>query len=406
MTNGPNITLEYNYNTNDTVTITMKSNEEMAQNKPTWNLSEDKLTYTKDFASNQNYDTEVQDKWGNSSHVKIVLKKKLEKNQANGLSVGYMYIGNKVIVQILSSTRMQETKPTWKLERDGYCYTKTFTEDIEYTTTVLLENGTQVTVSLTIDYFFKIDTFTGTYGFSGAIVQGQPGGSDLLYYKWGSGPNVMFATFCVHGFEDSWNRDGTYLVEIADKFYQSLVSGKDKELAKKWTVYIIREVNADGRKMGTSHNGPGRRTLYSKVGKGIDINRCWQTESSYKRYTDSRNYNGTAPYQAYEADYLRKFLLSRKATNGKNVLVDLHGWENQLIGNEQVCHYYKQQYPSCSTKSYGKYGTQYLIGWARQNLGAKAALVELPKVNSTQEGEAKGLSDKYIRATTNMLKGI
>lgn len=384
----------------------MYSDEEMAQSKPTWNLSEDKLTYTKDFASEQDYFTEVKDRWGNITNVKIKFKKKLDQNQPNGLKIGYMYIDNKVIVQILSSTKMQKTKPTWSLERDGYCYTKTFTEDIDYTTTVVLEDETQVNASIIIDYFFKIDTFTGTYGFSGAIVQGQPGGSDLLYYKWGNGPNVMFATFCLHGFEDSWERDGTYLVVIADKFYQSLVSTKDKELAKKWTIYIIREANPDGRRLGTSNSGPGRRTLYSKIGQGIDINRCWQTESSYKRYTDSRNYNGTAPYQAYEADYLRKFLLSRKSTIGQNVLVDLHGWENQLIGNEQICNYYKQEYSSCSTSSYGKYGTQYLISWARQNLGAKTALVELPKVNNDKEGEALGLSDKYIRATTNMLKGI
>ena len=87
-------------------------------------------------------------------------------------------------------------------------------------------------------------------------------------------------------------------------------------------------------------------------------------------------------------------------------MVDLHGWENQLIGNEQICNYYKEQYSSCSTRAYGKYGTQYLIGWARQNLGARTALVELPKMSNRQEAENNRLSDKYINATIKMLKNI
>ena len=404
---GPEISMEYIYNKNDTVTVIMHSNEEMADTKPSWSLSENKLLYSKEFSGDQKYYTPVEDKWGNETSVEINFKKRLDRNQPNGLSVGYMYIKEcKVLVQILSQVKMQNTKPTWEYKSDGYRYIKSYYDDINYTTTVVLENGTQVAVNINVDYFFKIDNHTGTYGYSGAIVQGKSGGSDLMYYKWGNGANVMFATFCVHGFEDSWGRDGSYLVKTADKFYQTLIQNADKELAKKWTIYILREVNPDGRRLGNSNVGPGRRTLYSKVGKGIDINRAWQTESTYKRYTDSRNYNGTAPDQAYEAEYLKNFLLSRKSTTAQNVLVDLHGWENQLIGNEQICNYYKQQYPSCSTRSYGKYGTQYLIAWARQNLGAKTALVELPKKGSEQEADNNRLSERYIDATINMLKGI
>ena len=312
----------------------------------------------------------------------------------------------KVLVQILSQEKMLNTKPTWEYKDDGYRYTKSFYDNINYETTVDFENGTHSKVHINIDYFFKINDETGIYGYSGAIVQNKPGGTDLTYYKWGNGNNVMFATFCVHGFEDSWARDGAYLVEIADKFHQTLVQNADEELAKKWTIYIFREVNPDGRRMGYSDAGPGRRTVYSKIGKGIDINRAWQTENKYKIYTDSRNYNGTAPDQAYEAEYLKNFLINHKTSNGQNILVDLHGWENQLIGNEQICNYYKEQFPSCSTRAYGRYGTQYLIGWARQNLGARTALVELPKMRNSQEAENNRLSDKYINATIKMLKNI
>ena len=137
----------------------------------------------------------------------------------------------------------------------------------------------------------------------------------------------------MHGYEDGWDRDGEVLVNIANDFYNRLVSDGNGPLAKKWTIYIFREVNPDGRRLGTTNNGPGRTTLYSTIGKGIDINRCWQTGSEYQRYTSNRNYNGTAGFQAYEAIALRDFLLSHKSKNGKTVLVDLHGWEDQLILN-------------------------------------------------------------------------
>lgn len=247
---------------------------------------------------------------------------------------------------------------------------------------------------------------TGSYGISGIWIKGQIGGSELTYYRFGSGPNVFFATFCVHGYEDSWDKDGTVLVNIANDFYNRLKKDQDNDLADKWTIYIFPEVNPDGRRLGYTKNGPGRTTLFSKVEKGIDINRSWQTGSSYQRYTDVRNYNGTSGFQAYEAEYLRNFLLSNKSKTGQTVLVDLHGWEDQLIGDEQICNYYKQQYTSCSTRNYNKYGTQYLISWARQNLGAKVSLVELPLAANQAQVDSMQLSNKYINATLKMLKEV
>ena len=406
----PQITLEYKYNKEDSVTISMKSNEKLGDTKPSWTLSEDKLTYSKVFGADEDYTTDVQDIYGNVTNVHIKLKKKRNVYpQADGstITVNYMYTSyENVIVEIVSSVQLQDTKPSWTLSEDKYTYTKIFTEDTEYTTPVIDINGRQKNVYISIDYFFKIIYETGTYGFSGAAVRGVAGGSTLQYLRVGNGNNVLFATFCVHGFEDSWPQDGTVLVDIADKFYNRLVNDKDEDLAKKWTIYILREVNPDGRMLGTTNNGPGRTTLYSSIGRGMDINRCWQTGSYYKRYTDNRNYNGTAGFQAYESAYLRDFMLSHKSTNGQTVVVDLHGWEDQLIGNSQICNYYKQQFPSCSTKNYENYGTQYLITWARQNLGAKAALVELPLARDWVQVNNMDLANKYINATLNMLRGI
>lgn len=252
----------------------------------------------------------------------------------------------------------------------------------------------------------KIKRETIIYGYSGASINGRAGGSELKCYKYGEGPNVLFATFCVHGYEDSWDRDGEVLVNIANKFYDRLISDQDYSLANKWTVYLFAEVNPDGRRLGTTKDGPGRTTLYSEVGRGIDINRSWQTGSGYQRYTSKRNYNGTAGFQAYEAKYLRDFMLTHKSTNGQNVVIDLHGWENQLIGDESVCEYYKTQYPSCRTSGYGRYGVQYIISWARLNIGAKVALVELPVASNMTEVNNMRLPEKYIEATLNLMRGM
>ena len=407
----PKITLEYKFIDNDTVIVYMKSNEKLGDTKPTWELNEDKLIYTRKFTINQDYSTPVQDIYGNITNVHIKFKiKKYEYTQTDNSKITVRYIHtsyNNVIVQIVSTVKMENTKPTWELSEDGYIYTKIFTSNTNYTTPIQDVNGLTKNVNIIVDFFeIPIKYECGTYGFSGAKVNGINGGTNLEYLRFGQGPNVMFATFCVHGFEDSWNRDGTVLVNIANDFYNTLVTEKDYNLANKWTIYIFPEVNPDGRRLGYTQNGPGRTTLYSKVGKGIDINRSWQTGSTYKIYTDNRNYNGTAGFQAYEAEYLRNFLLSHKSTTGQTVLVDLHGWQDQLIGNEQICSYYKQQYTSCSTRNYGNYGTQYLVSWARQNLGAKAALIELPMASSEAQANSMGLSKKYINATLNMLRGI
>lgn len=262
----------------------------------------------------------------------------------------------------------------------------------------------------------KITFEIGTFGYSGLKVKGDSRGTNLKYYRFGDGPNVFFATFSVHGFEDHFGRDGTEISIIAENFINELRARNDKELAKKWTIYIFPEINPDGRNYGWTHDGPGRTSLFSTAAenKGIDINRCWST--NFVPMYNSRNYTGSTPFNSYEARYLRDFLLSKKSVTGQTVLVDLHGWTTQVIGDGEICGYYKQKFPSNSyTSSYGK---GYLINWARSSLGsngkaARSALIELPaygtngkKIMSHQDVVNSEYSRKYINATLNMLKGI
>ena len=76
----------------------------------------------------------------------------------------------------------------------------------------------------------------------------------LKYYKIGSGPNVFFATFAIHGWEDDFNYDGKELTKIAEKFKEEIASNNDANLASKWTIYIFPSVNPDGEYYGWTHN--------------------------------------------------------------------------------------------------------------------------------------------------------
>ena len=264
---------------------------------------------------------------------------------------------------------------------------------------------------------FKIEKIvehsTGIYGKTGLKVAGDSRGQDLKYYKWGSGPNVLFATFALHGYEDIWARDGYELVEIANNFYNQLISENNNDLGNKWTIYIFPGVNLDGLNYGYTNNGPGRTTLYSAAPnhKGVDMNRCWSV--GFKSMRTNRNYTGSQPFYAYEARYLRDFLISHRATNGQTLLVDLHGWTQQLIGDPTMCSYYRNQFPENDGSSIGRYGPGYLVNWARSNLGAngraaKAALIELPNrgINGHQSVLNNRFSQRYIDATLSMLKGM
>ena len=255
----------------------------------------------------------------------------------------------------------------------------------------------------------------GTFGDSGLVRAGNPYGSKLQYYRYGNGPNVFFATFTVHGFEDNWDHDGEALVNIANKFYEELKTKhrQNFELADKWTIYILPEINPDGRRYGNDNNGAGRTTLYSQApnNQGIDLNRCWKS-TGFRANEKARNYAGTAPYQAYEAQSLRDFLISHKSQNGQTILVDLHGWLEQLIGDRQVGMYYAVQFPNAHGRSLDRYGDGYIIDWARTALAsngrlAKTSLIELPRnVYSNRDVENQRLAERYIQATLSMLHGI
>ena len=241
----------------------------------------------------------------------------------------------------------------------------------------------------------------GTYGWSGLKVKGNGNGGEYLkFYKVGNGSKKLFLNFSIHGFEDSYYRDGSELTYMANEFYQYMKKNMPVDLIDQWTIYILPASNPDGQHNGWTNDGPGRTTLYSWANgnKGIDMNRCFPV--NYKSNTKStRNYNGTQPLQAFEAESLRNFVLWN--TGSKNIVIDVHGWLNETIGDDGIGWYYRNQFGI--SKHIGTYGSGYFIQWARTLANTRSMLLELPEVSSHNQVLERNYSNKFINATIQLL---
>lgn len=238
----------------------------------------------------------------------------------------------------------------------------------------------------------------GTYGTSGKRQSGQ-GGYDLTYYKIGKGSKHLFTTFSIHGFEDYYWKDGSELTYMANQFKDYLYNNLSENLINEWTIYIFPNLNPDGQYDGWTNNGPGRTTVYSNAPnhQGIDMNRACSI--GFQRMTSARNYTGTAAFQAPEAAQLRDFILSHQGSS--NVLIDVHGWLNETIGDNGVGSYYRSEFGI--SKHIGSYGNGYLINWARSLPNTRSMLLELPGVSNHNQVVNWDYAGKFNRATMRLL---
>jgi len=238
----------------------------------------------------------------------------------------------------------------------------------------------------------------GTYGTSGKRQSAQ-GGYDLTYFKIGKGSKHLFTTFSIHGFEDSYWKDGSELTYMANQFKDYLYNNLSKDLINEWTIYIFPTLNPDGQYDGWTNNGPGRTTVYSYApnNQGIDMNRGFSV--GFQRMTSARNYTGTAAFQAPEAVQLRDFILAHQGSS--NVLIDVHGWLNETIGDDGIGSYYRSEFGI--SKHIGTYGNGYLVNWARSIPNTRSMLLELPNVTSHDQVVNWDYAGKFNRSTMRLL---
>lgn len=238
-------------------------------------------------------------------------------------------------------------------------------------------------------------------------------GRDLTAYRFGSGQNVLVVTFAMHGWEDRFPRDGQLLVDTAYALRTELTL-RFKELitAGDWTVYILPCLNPDGLYEGWTHNGPGRCTIQSMTEDGsrrekrIDLNRSFPHKFS-RAYSD-RNYNGTAPLQATEARALAEFTQKVRG-QGRNVLIDVHGWYQQTIvesgSGVPIYQAFCQHFPQ-NVRSYFVTASGYYSAWAGYELGYNACLFEFPYISDAAAFHDNGYRSKFVNSIAELLRTL
>ena len=144
--NAPQITISQKVNEDNTVTVTATANRKLKNTKPTWKLSDDMMSYTKTYNENGKYSTNFVDLAGRETKISfevtgiksgLTLSKKLNSD-------------NTVTVTVKSTTKLKNTKPTWKLSDDMMSYTKTYPENGSYSTNFIDINNNEKVLSFEI----------------------------------------------------------------------------------------------------------------------------------------------------------------------------------------------------------------------------------------------------------------
>lgn len=282
--------------------------------------------------------------------------------------------------------------------------------------TLALENNSIENFDTSFSYFTKIG-----YGKTQL-------GKQMSYFKTGTGKDHLFLTFGLHGWEDGTKSDGTYyhgdgnmLLKIAKRFMQdfaNLPEEKRTAIQKRWTIFVYPGINLDGIVNGYNNNAFGR-CLYS----GLDPNRNWGgnfvVNTTSPRYRTGSKYFGNESdgSDAIELINLRNTLRGNKGS-GQNVLIDVHGWYNQTVGNADLGKYYWNSFGIPSSRHSYSYGQGYLIAWAKNSstisttssnypgIGAKTCLLELPPTTNYSDSNMQAYGDKFFVGTMTMLESI
>ena len=237
-------------------------------------------------------------------------------------------------------------------------------------------------------------------------------GREMYYYKAGTGSKHFYLIFAHHGWEEGiksnakyFAGDGDSLIRIAKNFIERFEANPDSSILSNWSIYVFPGINLDGivEGVGTGENKPSLgdngsfgRCLYD----GYDPNRNW-AGNFIANDTRPRYKTGSRPFISKELQNLRDELRKLNENSSKSVLLDIHGWLNQTVGNMNLGQYFWDSYDNTNNigntriskarSNNGAKGDGYLINWAKNpttlttdpnasnqaGLGADACLIEL-----------------------------
>ena len=186
--------------------------------------------------------------------------------------------------------------------------------------------------------------------------------------------------FGIHGFEDSFKRDGAVLSQIANLIIDHYRA--NPALLGDNVLYIVPCANPDGQEAGTSQDGFGRCNA-----DGIDINRDFPV--GWKKMSTARYKTGAEPFSTAEAKALRYLVQTLSPTYG----ADVHGWINRAYGDPALA----QPFMDAFGFKYHEYKSGGMLSqWMAEEMEA-AVLIELPD-NARADGFAEDCAAKLIQA--------
>lgn len=228
----------------------------------------------------------------------------------------------------------------------------------------------------------------------GALAQGEPAlyesfiygstvqGRLLLCHRIGNpeATTSVLMVFGIHGFEDSFKRDGSVLSAIAHQMIEHYKA--DPALLGDAVLYIVPCANPDGQEAGTSDDGFGRCNA-----DGIDINRDFPV--GWKKMSTSRYRTGDEPFSTLEAKALRYLVETISPTYG----ADVHGWIDRVYGDPAMA----KPFMDAFGFNYTDYNSGGMLSqWMAEEMEA-AVLIELPD-NAKKEGFVEDSAEKLINA--------
>ena len=278
-----------------------------------------------------------------------------------------------------------------------------------------------------------LTTITASYNkFNERKVYGKTqNGRDMYYYRAGSGQKHMFLIFAHHGWEDGTKSNGKYFAGDGDaliRIGKNFIERFEKEdtsiinkILSEWSIFVFPGINldgiVDGVGVGYGQTALGDNGSFGRCLKnGLDPNRNWGG-NFVANNTDPRNKTSNVYFDAIELKNLRDCLINNRGTE-RNVLLDVHGWFNQTVGNGELGKYYQKHMGISASNSNTNYGQGYLIAWAKNSpdmeatstnypgLGAESCLLELiPTVDYSQNVIENDYGLKFYSSTMMILKG-
>lgn len=196
----------------------------------------------------------------------------------------------------------------------------------------------------------------------------------------GNNSKVMFIESAVHGFEDEYPKDAKVLVKLSNDLVEYYAKNPSK--LKDYTLVIIPCVNPDGTLYGKNNYREEKKKAYGRCTyKGIDINRDFDKKR----------------FKAKESKALRN--LMQKYSDKIRVNIDLHGWEDSVLGDKKIVKAFRKYVGNKKDKS-GQYGGKkaFVIKYTNEELKAHSALVEFKNSRNVKTKNVEKAINAVIKA--------